>query len=391
MKHLVPIKTISRFVYITIVLIYVFPLGVMNLYNISSEVNILQWFADVVLVLLSVLVSIKDKSFVKCSVDKWIWAFVSVLLGSTILNHGDIWRTITMSAHILGCVIYTKTGSRLFKKRFYIGVSRLFAFLAIVNLTMMIISPNFFGQPYAYRRYLFISNDNSILPFLISGFGLAYTLKQKDGGRASVINQIICFAIYSPAVFLSTSETSKIVFLAIGFLLLMYELGLKRILNIRIIICIIALFTVLCLNGTIPSLLSGTYSTGASTFSGRPLIWSESLAYISESPIIGHGMQPDDLLFDIGSNRMFSSHNMYLQIMGYGGGMLLVAFLGIILSSIRHVSLRDNRNIGYFAMCVGILLYYIFEVHIDLKALCIVLVMISLDNGRQRAPARKRV
>lgn len=77
------------------------------------------------------------------------------------------------------------------------------------------------------------------------------------------------------------------------------------------------------------------------TFTGRTEMWDSALRIIADSPIWGYGFGDADWFRAHMSNRAIGAHNYILNTMVYGGIILLVLYLAIIIQSFQNL-IRAN-------------------------------------------------
>ena len=83
--------------------------------------------------------------------------------------------------------------------------------------------------------------------------------------------------------------------------------------------------------------------TGKEGFTGRSLLWSNSIQLIKKSPIIGYGMKNIGYLSVWGG--YFSSHNIILEMLLQGGIIALILWISSLLDCFSCLKKIDNKMI----------------------------------------------
>ena len=101
------------------------------------------------------------------------------------------------------------------------------------------------------------------------------------------------------------------------------------------------------------------------TFTGRTEMWDSALRIIADSPIWGYGFGDADWFRAHMSNRAIGAHNYILNTMVYGGIILLVLYLAIIIQSFQNL-IRANdfcskRMMAAFGVMSIMMLFEIYS------------------------------
>lgn len=99
------------------------------------------------------------------------------------------------------------------------------------------------------------------------------------------------------------------------------------------------------------------------TFSTRTIIWDYALRMIKESPVFGYGGTATKYI-TVG-RYVFNCHNVFLQVMIMGGGIMTVIFIWMIIQAINNTSkiLRRNIQKPYIALLVAVFIMSLTEVY----------------------------
>lgn len=104
------------------------------------------------------------------------------------------------------------------------------------------------------------------------------------------------------------------------------------------------------------------------TFTGRTGIWARTIELIRECPLVGYGLQPDDVRGQVtGLWNGVKAHNLFLEqqyCLGAIGTILLIAFLAISAYGLY----KEKRHPYAAALCMGMIcihLLMLMESHIN--------------------------
>ena len=107
------------------------------------------------------------------------------------------------------------------------------------------------------------------------------------------------------------------------------------------------------------------------TLSHRTIIWDKALEMISDKPILGYGMSDSVNIFTVnhdytGNNNnvwtTLSGHNQILQILYYGGIVLLLAFVFLYFVSCASERRKNHLFYIYFLSVIAVLIVWMTEV-----------------------------
>lgn len=360
-------RDIGLLFYIFMLLPFIFPTGARQFYGLGGLLNLWQTVAEIIIILIYVFkmgVYLKQSKFVLAPL-----VFSIILVGTTIAKQGDNQRSVEYALEFITVFLIADICIKEYGKRFLYVLSVIACIIAFINAIMLIIDPEYFGTEGTYRRYCFISNDNSLTPFLLPGMIIALmAIELHNPNHKRLWNIIVC-ALFSSSIYLTWTGTGVVLFTFIFAVFLLKRIGIWKLFDIKntIILSIVSvfLFTQFQVQNYF-SVLFGIVQKDI-TFSNRTVLWGLALEKIKDSIILGYGMTESDLMFSLGSLRDFTAHNQYLQILLWGGIVLLFSYLCIIYVAYRpsNINKIDNSNIRLLALLgiFGLMYYYVFEVH----------------------------
>lgn len=174
-----------------------------------------------------------------------------------------------------------------------------------------------------------------------------------------ILEYLICIA----SVVISKSSTGTIVLMVELIYLVLYRLiGRENRFNSKFMTLAISCVYIIFVTGNTALFGNVIYAlTGKSSdLSTRLLIWKNSFDYISQHPIIGGGYTFGDEFQRVLGNLHFSStHNMVVQIMFYGGIVLLAVFIYMVVHLVKNASIIKEQKIAYAVF--GIVLMILIE------------------------------
>ncbi|QHS23524.1 O-antigen ligase family protein [Virgibacillus sp. MSP4-1] len=96
-------------------------------------------------------------------------------------------------------------------------------------------------------------------------------------------------------------------------------------------------------------------------FNGRQKVWSQIWPHVTESPLVGHGVEVDGRQF---TNPVFTAHNQYLQMALEVGVLGLAVFLVLLFLIWKLLIISADKNFAAnlsISFFVAILIYENFE------------------------------
>ena len=242
----------------------------------------------------------------------------------------------------------------------------------------------------SWENIYFLGLDNQFARIIIPAIGLLCFLPNRWNGLLNTTLSILIILINGYVIFACKSATLIIsyIVLILGFIFSRYWkiIFLKRILLIAyvIIFFIFVIFNQLGIN-FIADFVNNFLQKDI-TFSGRTLIWMNSINIFLSSPIWGHGATASGNI--VGN---LSAHNILLQILVENGLIGLISFLYIFFVTLRGRSNSDRRiNTVSYVVIFSIMVSMLGEVY-SLEYLFTFLIIIyiygSLLDKKERVQA----
>lgn len=233
-------------------------------------------------------------------------------------------------------------------------------------LTMLIWPDGLYYTPSELWDNWFLGYRNMFLFFFAPALSLEL-LNRHRTGKAARMN--IVTAVCTASMALSGSATGMIAIAVFDVLYIthLYRIKLCNILTVTVA-ALAANISIVFLN--VQQYLAPLFSLigRKTTFTGRTTIWERTIALIQEQPLLGYGMQSEEVRGEVsGLWSGVKAHNFFLEqqyCFGIIGTVLFLALLGILI-----VALNKNRKHPYAAsLCLGMVCYYLLmlmESHIN--------------------------
>lgn len=345
---------------------YAYPVGLLYLFHMATIYKYIQYiFLGCML-----LIAINGKK-VRNIYCLGGCAFVLYLLLVTCANHGSILSWWEFAYPLIMAILWISIAIRKQLEYILHYIAVYLCGVTIINVIGILLGISFhtstqtngFGIVRYSQTVNFISNDNSLLPYLLPACAivLCYLILKKK----SMFHCILVTVLFFSAPVLVWSGT------AVGIellLIIIYITPLREKITNTISIIFTVILNSILIAGSValPVAVSWFITVVLKkqlNFSGRTDLWMKAILKILEKPIWGHGMLDSELLFSTSKYAAsFTSHNMYLQI-GIWGGILGI----ILLVSWLYFSGRKRRknSINSILICavLGVLIYFSFEVH----------------------------
>lgn len=372
--------------YLFLLFPHIFPVGIQHLYNLNSVVFRLTILSSIIIITIYAVNIVKGTKKINALVGSSA-LFSLYLILITAIKGQAVYRSITYVMAFWAEILWADLFVHRFGIRGISSLTKLTALYAIINTVFLVVSPEFFGAELSYRRYCFISNDNSLLPFLLPSMIICLVYLELVGKRESMMRFFLVFLIYGLSIYIVWTGTGVILFTLFIIFALLRRTGIWKFLSVKKVALISGVSVFLFVRFRIQDYFVQLFSVVQKdmTFSGRTTIWALGLELIKESWLFGSGMSESDLLFSIGSTRDFTVHNQFLQFIIWGGVILLLLYFFMIFSAYKGMYKRGNTvsekikmysNLGLFAM----LYYYVFEVHNSAPMFLIMLVLVYYLN-----------
>lgn len=292
-----------------------------------------------------------------------IASYLIYLLIITFFKAGNIQRIFMIGYPIVGTVLFIHNNV---KKNYYElikGISWLLTFFAVANFIDMVFVKHVLSSNVAV---FMVGGRNQLAIFLSITVCFYFAQNIEENKKIKIqIKDVAFIALILFTTLLSKSITCLITIGMFFLLFFIYEFqGKKTILNIKIITVgyIVVWFAIIVfrMQYLFSDIITNVFHKDL-TFSHRTIIWDQALKDICKNPIFGHGMTDSVNIFWVnhdytGNNNYvwsnMSAHNEFLQLLYYGGIILLLFFALIYFIAVNK---RGNRNKLFYLFFIGIM------------------------------------
>ena len=291
--------------------------------------------------------------------DNALLAFIVVLMAITFFRGATI-QSIYFLIRILICIYFTAFFMEKDRDTTIRVIENVMFILVLSNCITVVLFPN--GLYQAYSQSMVWSG----------GYNVPQWILQQKNAFATYIYLLLacsCFRIYiennfkifdlkfwlefivslvSVIIAGSTTSTLCLVFFILfiwGGLLLNKMGKIKP----RLIVACIVILSVVFITGNAVNLLGPIIQTitgKTATFSGRTLIWQNTWINYFKHPIFGYGyITGSEIRGMLGQEEFNSTHNMLMQILLFGGIVLLIVFSVFMKKLLNKiVQMTDKRQ-----------------------------------------------
>lgn len=233
-------------------------------------------------------------------------------------------------------------------------------------LTMLIWPKGLYYTPSELWDNWFLGYRNMFLFYFAPALSLEL-LNRHRTGKAARMNVVTAVCTVSMALSGSATGMIAIAVFDVLYITHLYRVKLCNILTVTVA-ALAANVSIVCLN--VQQYLAPLFALIGRevNFTGRTTIWERTIALIQKQPLLGYGMQSEEVRgATAGLWSGVKAHNFFLEqqyCFGIIGTVLFLAFLGVLI-----VGLHRNRTHPYAAsLCLGMICYYLLmmmESHIN--------------------------
>lgn len=312
--------------------------------------------------------------------DIYILLFAIILEGISILNGTD-WKNCLYIIFSIFTYLFLFNYYQERYKTLIIGISLVLSVAIYCQLFQCIIHPEMWLLEDTKENHGFILGGNynqmgsRIIIALTTGL---LTIQYSKWFRFNLIPLFIsCFSI----LFMVRSMTA----LSCLFLLLIFSMiGNKRLLSFGTLCMFISLIifqVFVCFSGKgfenseiarwfIIDILGKDM-----TFTGRTDMWDSALRVIADSPIWGYGLVDADWFTANMSTRAIGAHNFILNTMVYGGVILFILYITIVIHTLQKLirihDILSRKMMAFFGILSIMMLFEVYEIPLVLLLLTI--------------------
>lgn len=377
--------------YFLLFLPFLLPNGLVSISNMLSSLRTIgMWISTLLTVFYFVIYIYKRKIENIPLFYRPLILFGILMIYTTIENKGDLNSAIYFVRNLVIVSILTQLFISIENRYVIKYLANYILLVAILNDLFMILGIDF-GRMISYVESTdiinysqvnnLISNDNSLLPYLIPG--LAIILIYTEIYQKNLLFKIICTVICLFSMIYSWSGT------AVGIIIILFFFvftPLRDKISYPMIIVISIVENILFVGLRVQEMFSWfiTKILGKSmNFTNRTLLWDQAIARIMQTPFLGSGKLTSDLLFqtDVYSSR-FTAHNMYLQVGIWAGiiGMILFIMIFVFAGITLDKGECGNCKIWEKYSILALLMYFTMEVHTAFPMAMILLVFMQYPS-----------
>ena len=290
-------------------------------------------------------------------IGKFAWiaiAFYAVLFAVTFKHHGAMNMWVSYFMNTISIAILTYYSLQRSAQITIDIYARIFAIFIYFNFISMIIAPNgIFRGDFPLGR-----NYNQVGATVLCGM-VTYIAAHHMHIRTFIATALLCAICVLTPIMLG-SMTSAVGCTLVFLFFLIPNKKLRRLIIISFFVfylvfqaLVVFLQSDLSDNKEIAYFVENVLGKEL-TFSDRTRVWSLTSTLIEDSPITGYGLRPTDWFDD--HLRVLSAHNIILQMLIYGGYILLSVFILVILLTIRRSF--NNRSKITDTMLFGVGVFF---------------------------------
>lgn len=275
-----------------------------------------------------------------------IFLFCFILLFSSLLGDLNLASWINTTFQIIGCFAFADYYKNRLDSIIKIGFWYFFVVLVVNNFLMMLhpfylfITHNELGNQW----YYFAASKNQFSMFCFPLLFFSYLAYEKKMiGKLILVISILQAAI--PPIF-ALSVTVLVSVILFETLMIFKEkdiIRLKRLwITILVIVCAMQLIFTYVFRTDLVQHIVIDYLHKDATLSGRDMIWDSAHKLIAKHPLLGMGNGKNGSYYycivgDYEQGSIMWAHNTSLDLLTQGGILLIIAFYGIVINSIKKL------------------------------------------------------
>lgn len=220
---------------------------------------------------------------------------------------------------------------------------RIDAALVFINFLLALVFPNGLKLATLYKNttnpLFFLGIDNALASQLIPFIFLAtlkWAMNVKNKRQRNNLKLVGAYVIALATLMIAGTATGMFVAAVFIIMSIQFTIIKKSKVHYKLAIGVYAFFFIIIIvlqsNNFVVDFISGMLGRSA-TFTGRSLLWKMAIDEIMEKPFLGYGYTAGNINVWGG---MFSSHNMFLEIILQGGLFSFVLFIAITLFGIKR-------------------------------------------------------
>lgn len=299
----------------------------------------------------------------------FVFSLLLSLFVSTIINSSSMHQFFAFAYPILAYTSFFiwigESQSRLIL--FVKIISNYYLVILIINLSLLILSPNLFGEAY------FLGRENYVGYCLLVGFLYNSINAYLLGRKIQMIIYTVLMIVNNMLIWSSTTVVATLFLLAVMFVPVLKSFFQKIPFYLLLIsYCVVFIFVVIMstigfFDGTFVEKFIIDILGKNMSYSGRDVLWEEAMLLIMQKPLLGYGVVKDGNIIQFitkeGNLGSLSAHNQFLQSIYEGGVIVLL----IIISSLLYLGKRIDMcsvkfvSLLFKSVVFALLLMYLTE------------------------------
>lgn len=283
------------------------------------------------------------------------------LLSCYLGKYSNVKNLVTIYYPIIGVFLLLDIMLQKNPKFTILSLEKIFFLLILINFITLIIFPNGLYSDVVYSNNWFLLYDNIHIFIYMPGLLVSEIASNYKKTKLNII-YIIMFLLVSYSVLYCFSATSVVAYLLyVVYIVFKNRINKLKIMNAItyfIVFLFIFFFIVVLRFQNVFEPLIVDYLHKDLTFTGRTYIWDQVTQYIKEKPVLGYGIENSKIFArKIGGETFAHAHNTVYDILYKGGIVSLLAFMSIVICTIRK--LYKNRD-NSIAKLTAFVLFTIF-------------------------------
>lgn len=329
----------------------------------------IHWIVKLLVMAFIVLVVIRENKYLGLGSAVIALYFLSFIV-STALNSGNVMKSVSAVLPQICFLLYVDWMLHKNPSRIVGSMSSLLKFYIIANAVTLLFFPDGIGRYLPGYDYMSVDSrmnwlglDNGYIKyFLIAIVLFSFSMKGKNLYR----NIWLCIML-ATMIFVWSGTGVIVLFFILAYMFFISKKKVSRYIDFRLctLLGILAFLGIVIFRATdIFSNYIVNYLGKDITFTGRTLLWDQSMLLISKRPVIGYGVYDYELLISSANGQAYSAHNTVLQMMLMGGIISLLCFILIFCVAGHRLSeskraLNCDVSVENGIICIAILAMWI--------------------------------
>lgn len=291
----------------------------------------------------------------------------------TFFMNGNLRRVIMISYPIIGSLCFIHNNYKLHYKELVKGISWMMNMFLLINLIDMLLIKKVLST--GNTNYM-VGGKNQLSIFLVISLVFWFADRSNIYQKINIgIKDVVYLFLVLITTLISKSSTCLLTVLLIFAIFAWGELkngNLKFNIKIITLVYVIAWFSLIIfrLQHFFSDFILNVLHKDL-TFSHRTIIWDTAIETISKRWLFGYGMQDTVNIFSVnhdytgGQNDVWtaiSAHNEILQLLYYGGTILVIIFIAIYFVCLKNKNSNNKHFYLFFLGVLAILITWLSEV-----------------------------